>query len=280
MGFLLRCACLVAVMAMGTLAQADARKRVTLALSQPALVEAMGASACFAMGGIDAHRQSAAALEAVERFGTTLTAFAEGHEWMGLEPATRPDDLRLIHEAQAEWAAYAPAFHQTLAGDLHAVVMAQLLAGTKPTAARSTALAEHFITAAPDAVAADLIPALRMAANQRVLTQRALRQMCLVHIGLAGDPMRAALHQTLDRIAAAAAQLAEGDADISAPPDGRVARNLRTADLFWSKLRPTLDAVAAGAPTSDMDITKALKLNKSVQKQLTQAIDGYAAAQR
>ncbi|MEL7098243.1 MAG: hypothetical protein AAGM84_05375 [Pseudomonadota bacterium] len=232
------------------------------------------------MGGIDPDRQADAALEAVDRYGTALAAFSDGHEWMGIAPPSDPADLSRIATVQTAWAAYAPAYHQILAGDRHAVIMSQILRGIDPAVESASTLASYFISAEPGGEIVDpsVVPALRLAARQRLLIQRALRQMCLIHVGLAGPPMRVALIDTLAHIRIGAERLASGNGDVVEPPDARIARNLRTADLFWSKMRPAIKAVASGAGTSNDDIAKVLKFNKSVQKQLVQAVDGYAAA--
>ena len=71
------------------------------------------------------------------------------------------------------------------------------------------------------------------------------------------------------------ALLTSGALDIVPAPSARVTRNMRTANLFWGKMRPTIDAVQDTQMPDAVAVQKMLKLNQSVMKQLNQAVAGY-----
>ena len=254
----------------------DATKRITLALRQATLVQSMGAAACFAMGGIDTSRKAAQALEHADTYDTTLIALRDGHDWLGLMPVNDARDLAAIATATETWRGFRPAVYQIVAGDLHSVVMRQLMQDTDSTVDSSNALAHHFLeTLDLQKVAADQQAAAQLAAHTRMLTQRALREMCLILFDLGGAEMPMQLDSTLAEIDAAFKTVSAGAAGVAPPNNARVARNLRTAELFWSKMRPTLEGARDNDTPDPIAVQKMLKLNKSVLKQLDQAIEGY-----
>lgn len=254
----------------------DTVPRITLALRQATLVHSMNAAACFSIGGIDADQQRARAVELADTYDTSLAAFRDGHDWLGLAPTSDPDDLDAIALAHTHWRAYRPAVDQIIAGDLHSVVMGQIMRDTGPTANDANRLAIHFLEAAPlDGISDAQRAAGQLAAEYRMLTQRALTEMCFVHFGLGRHMMRRRLGMTMDAIEASITQLKFGNARVALPPTPRVERNLRTAQLFWDKMRVTIDAVRYQDPIEDEAVVKMLKLNKSVLKQLDQAVAGY-----
>ncbi|WP_415920371.1 hypothetical protein [Tateyamaria sp. SN6-1] len=259
-----------------TFGASDDGARVALALRQATLVQGMSASACFAMGGVDAQRQGARALELSDTYRTTLGALRDGHDWLGLTPVSDASSLAAIETASHVWRGYVPSIRQIIAGDLHSVVMRHIMIETDLVTDSANSLAAHFLDNSADLkLSEDAARAAQAAASVRMLTQRALREGCYVRFALGGDEMRTQLVHTLRQIDTLFVRLAEGDAELAPPPDARVARNFRTAQLFWSKMRPTLDAMHAGEAVDDITVQKMLKLNTSVLKQMDQAVDGY-----
>ena len=256
----------------------DRVARVTLSLRQATLIQSMSAAACFAMGGIDPGRLGAQAMEHADTYSTTLTALRDGHEWMGLESTQEPRDLTAIAVSAAEWRGYRPAIDQIIAGDLHSVVMRQIIRDTGPTVAAANHLSSHFLhTLELPGAATELRAAAQLAAHSRMLTQRALVEMCFVLFDIGGAGMRARLVGTMDEITDSFARLGAGDPQIAEPPTARVSRNLRTAQLFWSKMAPTINATTSDTPPDALAVQKMLKLNRSVLKQLDQAVAGYVS---
>ncbi|MEL7125201.1 MAG: hypothetical protein AAGK30_03175 [Pseudomonadota bacterium] len=254
----------------------DGAARVSLALRQATLIHSMRAATCFAMAGIDAGQQGALALEHADTYGTTLGALRDGHDWLGLAPTEDPDTIAAIAASEAVWRGFRPAIDQIIAGDLHSVVMRQIMRDTDATVESATTMAAHFLdSAAPPDRSVAVRQAAELAAHHRMLTQRALGEMCYVLFDLGGAAMPSRLERTLDEIAHSYAVLSAGSDTVAAPPSARIARNLRTAHLFWSKMRPTIEAARSDTPPDALTVQKMLKLNRSVLKQLNQAIDGY-----
>ena len=259
-------------------ARRDADARVTLAIRQPMLIQTMTHAACFAMGGVNPALTRSTAIEEHDTFRTVLDAFRRGHEWLGVLPGARPEVLARVDATALRSRDYLAAILQIVHGDFHGTVMRQILDDNARITDASIALADLFIAEyADDGLSGRQLAALRLAGHFRMMTQRALTEMCLVHFGIGGARMAEILTRTLDEVESLYGVLSEGDADVAPPPNARIGRNFRTAKLFWDKMRPVLDRVAAGEDPAEADVQKVLKFNKSVLKQLNQAIEGYLA---
>lgn len=254
----------------------DKATRIDLALRQSTVIQSMTQSACFAMGGIDVDRSSTTALLELDTYATVLTGFREGHQWLGLLPETNADMLFKISTTNRVWDRYRPAIQQIVAQDRHSVVMDQILTLNAQVIDESNSLAHYFLSEFGDEVfPADLIGALHLASHHRMLSQRAMKELCYIRFGLGGLGMRDRLKATLEEFSAAGLALLNGASGVPPPPNARIKRNYRTAALFWSKIQPTFETVLADHIPGDAELISALKLNASVLKQLNQAVGGY-----
>ncbi|MEL7167016.1 MAG: hypothetical protein AAGL96_16220 [Pseudomonadota bacterium] len=259
-------------------AAGDGPVRLSLAVRQAALIETMTAAACFAMGGVDRSRQGAHAIDLVDRFDTILTAFQDGHRYLGLEPLADDRHAATLQSARTVWLWYAPALQQIVAGDLHSVVIRQVIYGNNEMITAAEAIASEFASSDAGAgIAPDRLRAFRIAGHQQMLTQRALRQACFLSFGLGGARLADRLRATLQEIETTADRLAHGDSTTPGPANARIARNYRTATLMWGKVAPTLHAILAGDAVDATALQKAIKLNTSVIKQYNQALDGLVS---
>ncbi|MEL7090732.1 MAG: hypothetical protein AAFN94_03260 [Pseudomonadota bacterium] len=270
--------CALTLPATVAVASGDGPVRLSLAVRQAALVETMTASACFAMGGVDRSRQSAKAIDLLDRYDTILTAFQDGHPCLGLNALTDDRHAGSLTWARDVWSGYAPALRQIVAGDLHSVVIRQILNGNDDMITTAVALTSEFAKSdAGQGIARDRLRAFRLTGHQQMLTQRAVRQACFLSFGLGGAAMADRLRATLQEIEATTERLAHGDGTTPPPANARIARNYRTAALIWGKVTPTLRAVLVGEPVDTAAIAKVLKLNTSVIKQYDQALDGLVS---
>jgi len=251
-------------------------ERIKLSLRQATLIQTMTSSACLTMGGFDTKSASNAALDDLDTFKTVLAAFHAGHEWLGLLPETDSAVLAQVSNVDAVWNRYRPAVEQLVAGDHHTVVISQLLSQTATISEASNALAAAFITHyGSRTVERDLGRALEEAARHMMLSQRVVKEICYAHFGLGGAGLPAELRRTIQTVDAGFTELSEGSARVPAPPNARVKRNLRTAALFWDKVKSVAEPLANGETVTKADLQKALKMNKSVLKQLNQALESY-----
>lgn len=252
-----------------------ARQKLNISLKQATLLEGMTQTACFAMSGVKHAQSRGLALEQVDGYATALSGLRNGHEWLGLEPETDPEIRTMLDAADTEWARFRPVIEQIAHGDTHTVVVGQLLGLSGPTRVQADQMSVAIFAAQTDLLPTHERQGLAQAAAHRMRTQRALKELWFLIHDIGGDAMPDILAATLAEIDAGFAGLSEGSAAFIEAPNARIKRNLRTAALFWSKMRPVMNAALAGETPDDAAIAGALKLNKSVLKQLNQAVEGY-----
>lgn len=250
-------------------------QKVNIALKQATLLEGLSQNACFAMSGLNQAQARADALELLDGFSTALAGLREGHQWLDLLPETDPGVIGELDKSDASWNSLRPAIQQLVNKDYHSVVIYQFLKNQPLALAQARGLADKIIDAHGAALLPDDRVGLREAAAHRMRTQQVLRELCFVINEIGGAEMKVALAQTVSRIDARFVTLSEGGEGVPAAPNARIKRNLRTAALFWDKMRPGLDVVLRGEVLAEPELAKLLKLNRSVLKQLNQAVEGY-----
>ena len=181
-----------------------------------------------------------------------------------------------IAEARQDWHDYGAAIRQLIHKDYHSVIMRQILARNQAALEGANRLSKRFIDAfGAEVFDPQLTAALELAGYHRMLSQRALKETCFVLAGIGGQPMREQLAATLQEFDSVLTRLQTGDAEIAPPPNARINRNFRTANLFWKKMRATMEAILAGQTPDETTLKKMIKFNASVLKQLNQAVEGY-----
>ncbi len=254
----------------------DATARIKIAFQQGVLVHSMSHAACFTMAGIDLSRNKTRAIEDFDTFTTALKGLREGHEWLRLAPETDPRLIAHVEDMQDTWRLYGPAVQQVLHKDYHSVVLQQIIDNGDMVFDASISLAHDIARQhAGEQLDPKLLAAITLAARHRMLSQRAIKEFCFVLVGLGGEQMPKRLNATLQEYDMLLQRLRSGDTEIAAPPNSRVERSFRTADLFWKKITPLFERAAAGEVPTEMEIAKALKMNASVMKQLIAASDAY-----
>ncbi len=163
----------------------DRVARVTLAARQSALLHSMAMSVCFSIGGLDAQRMDSQALEQADTYSTVLAGLRNGQQWMELLPETDPANLDALSRASEHWQRFEPAIRQLVAGDWHSVVIRQSIYSVTPTSDSADALARHYLTRfGEELIDAPSAAGMRLAAHYRMLSQRALSEMCYIHFDL------------------------------------------------------------------------------------------------
>lgn len=263
----------------GTDALRNKTQKLNISLKQATLLEGMAQTACFVMSGVDRNQVRTEALEYVDGFDTALTGLRAGHEWLGLLPEQNPDALAQLAQADAQWHGFKPVIQQIVYGDYHSVVVQQLLTGSAPARLQASALSAQMIAVYGGALSEAERVGLVEASAHRMRTQRALTQLCFFLNKIGGAETKRSLQATLAEIEAGFTHLSDGTGPLLEAPNGRVKRNLRTAALFWKKISAEIETALASGSADPAVIRKALKLNKSVLKQLNQAVEAYLPTQ-
>ncbi|WP_415922013.1 type IV pili methyl-accepting chemotaxis transducer N-terminal domain-containing protein [Tateyamaria sp. SN6-1] len=233
-------------------AQADdqeavqARQKINLSGRQRMLTQRMTAAACLVMINVDRENRILVAQGAHGDFERALHGLVHGDPELNLLPTQSATVRAALAEVDVVWRELGPAVLQLSAGDLHTVVIGQILAENLPALRLSNAAVGEFVKLYGSS---DLDPALAraidVAGRQRMLSQKMMKEACFVSAGLSPQENAAQLRETIQLFDASLQDLRQGDTDagIAPPPTDAVAEQLETVAKAWVQYKSALNAV-------------------------------------
>ena len=259
----------------------DGKRKINLSGRQRMLSQRMAKAVCFAQLGIEAKRHRAMAVAAHDLFDETLQGLRRGSAAQGMNEERHPQVLAELDGVDGLWRAYGPAVIDAAQTDAASPAMfAEVAMLNVPTLAQMNAAVamfeRHYGTD-------DIHPALALAINvsgrQRMLTQKASKEFCLIASGYEAAANRAALADTLALFEASLAALRHGDDVMGLPPaptPDLIAQLALVHDL-WEPLRAVFATVSDGAVPTDGDIAIVAGGNDEVLREMNRAVGMYEA---
>ena len=116
--------------------------------------------------------------------------------------------------------------------------------------------------------------------RQRMLTQKMSKESCMVASGLGTAETMEHLQGTMSmfEVSLTALMIGMPDAGIMPPPNSEISSGLMTVYFNWNEIKPTLEAVLAGAKVVESDDTaKFQNLNKAMAN-MNKVVGMYTAA--
>ncbi len=233
----------------------EAKRRIGLAGYQLVLSERIARAACYHAMGIAAQRHAEMLVTARGDFGAGIDALLDGSARHGIGPAADPRVRAALGKLAAIWAGYESALsaaatdRQALA-DLDMHVLPVLVASDRVARAIRSS---DGVAAVPD----DLAQAINLAGWQRMLTQRAAKEYCLIAAGVDPASNRAALAETVALFDRHLDGLIEGsDALRLMPaPDETLVAQFREVAALWQPLRARFLEAAGGTTPGHDDLS-------------------------
>lgn len=235
--------------------EAVLNQEIDMAGRQRLLSQRIAASACLLSLGVDAESSETALSEAQLIYGATLDHLQNGDATAGLPAASDATVLSALDGARSAWAPVDTAVTHILAGDatiddMRAVAEHEgaLLAASQAVVAALTASADHG-SGDPG-----LAHAIDMAGRQRMLSQAAIKDSCLLSqaetAGLDPEKIVADLTARVDLFEESAGDLRAGNDEtgIAAPPSVEVENALDTVQVTWQDMRELLNPAFEGEP--------------------------------
>ena len=269
-----------AIAAAGAVDEAvDGKRKINLSGRQRMLSQRMAKAVCFAAIGVDSEAHMAMARDAHGLFDTTLAALRNGSAEVGMNPESDPDVLRELSGVEDLWSSYGAAIATAVeSGAFDAPVMAEIAAQNVPTLVQMNAAVGAFERAYGGG---DIHPALALAINvsgrQRMLTQKASKEFCLIAYGQDAEANRGALGDTVKLFNASLEALRFGSDDLGLPeaPTEELAEQLAKVDSLWAPLSEILTRVANGADATPDEITLVASQNNTVLVEMNRAVGMY-----
>ncbi len=232
--------------------------RINIAARQRYLVQSVAKSGCFAL---TKHRPQQSASEAWLRiidFDASFQTLLEGNPELDVLPEKNADVIAAIASTELNWFTFRAATQQIISGDWHSVPMRQLIDLNGTVLSEVNAAVDQLIeTHSSDLYTQKAYAAtVNVAGRQRMLVQKAAKEMCFISLGIAEDAMRASLAETVDLFGVSLDALENGNFDMSVidPPSLAVLSKISEVRVLWDMYRDPLEAAAHGAAPPFEDV--------------------------
>ncbi len=201
------------------------------------LTQQIARNACFVMADIEPERFAAKAETAAQQFDTALVALRDGDAELGLLAETNDEVLKDLEAVETLWSTLGPAVRQIAAGDLHSVPMLQMIRLNLQTLTEmhETVLLIQSVYG-DGSIPANLARTINLAGRQRMLSQKASKEVCLYVLGISGGGGKIAeIDATIGAFDRAMAELLEGSKKqgILAPPNRQIKKQLERTEKAW-----------------------------------------------
>ncbi|MEO1282981.1 MAG: type IV pili methyl-accepting chemotaxis transducer N-terminal domain-containing protein [Pseudomonadota bacterium] len=258
----------------------DAARKVNLSGRQRMLTQFMAKSACFASINVrfDHHRQKAGFSHYL--FAETLGGLRNGSAVQGMLPETHADVLKGLDKVEAHWSRFGAAVEVWLkaTGDFQKALddVFELNVPTLKAMNETVKLIETAYSQG-GAMSPGLALAINVAGRQRMLSQKASKEFCLIARGDSSKAARMALQGTIELFSKSLERLKVGDADGTMPsaPSAAIKSQLDVVSSKWLPFKAILQSVADGAPVSEADIAFIADNNEDLLGAMNKAVFLY-----
>ncbi len=258
----------------------DGKRKINLSGRQRMLSQRMAKAVCFAAMGIDTQRHLDTAADAHALFDVTLKALRQGNTELGMNPEKNPRILEQLAGVEALWSEYGPAVAgATTHSEAATAALPTVAALNMPVLLQMNttvgAFERHYGSGG------DIHPALALALNvsgrQRMLSQKASKEFCLVAAGDETADHRAALSETVALFDTSLKALINGSPEAGLPeaPTDEILAQLNLVAGLWDELEPIFEKVVSGQTPTTKDIVQVARDNTPLLTEMNRAVWMY-----
>ncbi len=225
----------------------DLKRKINVAGTQRMLSQRMAKAACFRSLGVGGADHVEVLANARTRFARALAGLRDGDTSLGTQPEDNPAVLAALDDVTARWQTYEAALdHAHEDRDALVLVAADSLPVLKASNDVVLALEASNVQ---DGVSQELARLINVSGRQRMLTQKAAKEFCLIAAGIDAEAQRMSLAQTVALFDRSLAGLLAGDDDMGliGAPDDLIFLQLEHVGDLWGPLRSQFMRVVDGA---------------------------------
>ena len=236
----------------------DGKRKINLAGRQRMLSQRMAKAVCFVSQGIHPEKFREQALAAHDQFAKGLAGLRNGDPDLDLPEETGPIILVALTQVDEIWETYSMLIRKAVSREsVDPVTLESISDISVPVLQQAhKAVGKFEQRYASTEIHPSLALAINMSGRQRMLTQRAAKEFCMIAAGIDVEGHRAALGETIALFNSSQDALTNGNYDIGLPeaPTDEVYDQLRLAESLWQPLNAIFAKVAEGAAPTQEDL--------------------------
>ncbi len=256
-------------------------QRINIAGRQRMLSQRMAKAACLMVTDISATSAFDQLTQSYDLFNVSDQALRTGNSDMGLEAETFPKVISALERIDAPWAGYKLFVEKGI--DEIFLEESELLAMDEASLSvlkfmniavfkTARAYAAHV-----EQVSLGQAITVDIAGRQRMLTQKAVKEACLMQV--VDDPQELALtlSETVQLFDTSLKALQDGFADVGveAPKSPELIRKLREVGELWTPVKELLDRAASGQVLGRSDMSQLASLSEPLLATMNEAVQLY-----
>lgn len=258
----------------------DGKRKINLSGRQRMLSQRMAKAVCFASIGVETDMHLEMISEAHQLFDTTLAGLRDGSPDLGMNPERNPTILAELEGVEELWESYGVAVASAAASrDAAQAALEETAELNVPTLVQMNVAVGEFERqyGSGGSIHPALALALNVSGRQRMLSQRASKEFCLIVAGIDVEANRAALSDTVALFETSLIGLMDGDFDLGLPeaPTDDIYEQLELVMGLWAALKDIFDAVANGGTPTDAEIQHVALDNNPLLVEMNRAVWMY-----
>ncbi|NNU17224.1 hypothetical protein HK107_12905 [Parvularcula sp. ZS-1/3] len=255
----------------------DGRARINLAGRQRMLSQKMAKASCMIAIDTGAKEALEELRSAHAAFRQVLRGLKDGDPELGLLPERDERVLELLADVEALWLPFSGAVEEVLSQG------SAELASLESLGQQSNALLKRMNDAVSlietvHALGGNVEPVrgrtINVAGRQRMLSQKAAKELCFVKAGQGADVNRKALMQTAATFETSHASL-QGGTDGMLQPKGIAAVGLGKVDAIYRGLAPIYTAAIDGSLPTDEEMAKVATQSNRLLREMNRVVYAY-----
>lgn len=265
----------------GTVSAADAARKVNVSGRQRMLSQRMAKAACLMARDISFASSFDQLTQAYSLYERSNTGLRTGDEQMGLVQETSPKVLDALSTVDEPWSVYQAIIEAGI--DSGAIEASQL--ETMDQASLSVLkymnIAVFKTARAYASTVADLPLGLTItidvAGRQRMLTQKAVKEACMMSVAIEPAAYADQLAETVELFDLSLKALRDGHNEVGvvAAPTRAIDRKLNEVTELWRPLKTILYRAAEGEVLSDRDLSRVARLSEPLLSAMDEAVSLY-----
>ena len=261
----------------------EAARRVNIAGRQRMLSQRMSKAACFISIGADAENQQVVLQDAFNLFSSSHEALRFGSQTAGLTAERNQRLLDALSIVSTDWSPFSGLVESALSqGYVAAPAVARIdetglvLLGNMNKAVNK--IANAYGEELPD-MPLLLSLTIDLAGRQRMFSQKAAKEFCLIDAGINVEANQESLAKTTNLFTLTLDALISGmPGMVMAAPNDEIRAKLEAVSAAWAGPKAELDQAASGAPITDAQRATIVHDMENVLTLMNEAVGMYEEA--